>query len=128
MQAGTEERATRKGGASEGGMGRRAGPRRRVGNTVSLLITNVGELVTNQPEPQTGGSAPGAGPQIGPEPEAGGPGLDRGAGGAEPAAGPRTAGPRTAGAGLEGPGPFAALAGAALVIDEGRGAWTGPAS
>src|SRR5260221_6882922 len=52
---------------------------------VSVLITNVGELVTNQPELQ-------------------------------------------AGAGREGPGPFAALAGAALVIDEGRVAWTGPAS
>jgi imidazolonepropionase len=48
---------------------------------VSLLITNVGELVTNQPEPRTGGS-----------------------------------------------GPLAALTGAALVIDEGRVAWTGPAS
>src|SRR5258708_5445273 len=52
---------------------------------VSVLITDVGELVTNQPGIQ-------------------------------------------AGAGREGPGPFAALAGAALVIDEGRVAWTGPAA
>jgi imidazolonepropionase len=47
---------------------------------VSVLITNIGELVTNQPD----GQAPGAA--------------------------------------------FAAVAGAALVIDEGRVAWTGPAS
>jgi imidazolonepropionase len=46
---------------------------------VSVLITNIGELVTNQPEPGAGGG-------------------------------------------------FAAVAGAALVIDEGRVAWTGPAS
>jgi imidazolonepropionase len=52
---------------------------------VSVLITNIGELVTNRPEPE-------------------GPG------------------------GREGAGGFAAVAGAALVIDEGRVAWTGPAS
>ena len=46
---------------------------------MSVLITNIGELVTNQPEPGAGGG-------------------------------------------------FAAVAGAALVIDEGRVAWTGPAS
>jgi imidazolonepropionase len=51
---------------------------------VSVLITNIGELVTNQPEPG-------------------------------------------AGQGTGGVGPFAALAGAALVIDDGRVAWTGPA-
>lgn len=51
---------------------------------MSVLITNIGELVTNRPEPE-------------------GPG------------------------GREGAGGFAALAGAALVIDEGRVAWTGPA-
>jgi imidazolonepropionase len=51
---------------------------------VSLLITNIGELVTNQPEPGAG------------------------------------TGPGTAGR-------FAAVASAALVIDEGRVAWTGPA-
>ena len=47
---------------------------------MSVLITNVGELVTNQPAAQPGGAA------------------------------------------------YAACAGAALVIDEGRVAWTGPAS
>jgi imidazolonepropionase len=52
---------------------------------MSVLITNIGELVTNQPERDAD--------------------LDPG-----------------------GPGPFAAIAGAALVIDEGRVAWTGPAS
>ena len=51
---------------------------------MSLLITNIGELVTNQPEPGAG------------------------------------TGPGTAGR-------FAAVASAALVIDEGRVAWTGPA-
>ena len=50
---------------------------------MSVLITNIGELVTNRPEP-------------------GGPGGREGG--------------------------FAAVAGAALVIDEGRVAWTGPAS
>jgi imidazolonepropionase len=49
---------------------------------VSVLIRNIGELVTNEP-------APGAG---------------------------------------AGPGPFAARAGAALVIEDGRVAWTGPAA
>jgi imidazolonepropionase len=49
---------------------------------VSVLITNIGELVTNEPVPEAGA----------------------------------------------GPGPFAALAGAALVIEDGRVAWTGPAS
>jgi imidazolonepropionase len=53
--------------------------------SVSVLITNVGELVTNQPEPD-------------------------------------------AGAGRGGPGGFAAVADAALVMDEGRVAWTGPAA
>ena len=47
---------------------------------MSILITNIGELVTNQPDGQPGGAA------------------------------------------------YAALAGAALVIDDGRVAWTGPAS
>jgi imidazolonepropionase len=50
---------------------------------VSLLITNIGELVTNAPED-----------------------------GGEPA----------------GPGPFASIAGAALVLDAGQVAWTGPAA
>jgi len=50
---------------------------------VSTLITNIGELVTNEPGPDS----PGAGP-----------------------------------------GPFAAQHNAALVIDDGRVAWTGPAS
>ena len=51
---------------------------------MSLLITNIGELVTNAPDA---------------------------ADGARPA----------------GPGPFAAIAGAALVVEDGRVAWTGPA-
>jgi imidazolonepropionase len=51
---------------------------------VSLLITNIGELVTNAPDAASG---------------------------ARPA----------------GPGPFAAIAGAALVVEDGRVAWTGPA-
>ena len=50
---------------------------------MSTLITNIGELVTNEPGPDS----PGAGP-----------------------------------------GPFAAQHNAALVIDDGRVAWTGPAS
>jgi imidazolonepropionase len=52
---------------------------------VSLLITNIGELVTNAPD---------AGDAVRPA----------------------------------GPGPFAALAGAALVVEDGRVAWVGPAS
>ena len=51
---------------------------------MSLLITNIGELVTNAPD----------------------------AGGARPA----------------GPGPFAAIADAALVVEDSRVAWTGPAA
>jgi imidazolonepropionase len=58
---------------------------------VSTLITNIGELVTNSPEP-----ADGPGPPV-----AAGPGR---------------------------PGEAAALAGAALIIEDGRVAWTGPAS
>src|SRR5258708_13915472 len=40
----SERRATREGGASEGGMGRRVGPRRRAGNTVpssALVLTGI---------------------------------------------------------------------------------------
>ncbi len=66
---------------------------------MSVLITNIGELVTNQPDPDAGA-------------------VRRGAG--------RASGP--AGAGSGGPGLFAAVADAALVIDEGRVAWTGPAT
>jgi len=58
---------------------------------VSVLITNIGELVTNQPEPDA------------------------------------RAGREGSGSGRDGAGPFAAVTGAALVIDEGRVAWTGPA-
>jgi len=53
--------------------------------SVSVLITNIGELVTNAPDAADGG---------------------------RPA----------------GPGPFAAIADAALVVEDGRVAWTGPAS
>ena len=52
--------------------------------SVSLLITNIGELVTNAPDAADG---------------------DRPAG----------------------PGPFAAISDAALVVEDGRVAWTGPA-
>jgi imidazolonepropionase len=55
---------------------------------VSLLITNIGELVTNAPDAGDGARS----------------------------------------AGLAGPGPFAAIAGAALVVEDGRVAWAGPAS
>jgi imidazolonepropionase len=55
---------------------------------VSLLITNIGELVTNAPD----------------------------------------AGDGVRSAGLAGPGSFAAIAGAALVVEDGRVAWAGPAS
>jgi imidazolonepropionase len=73
---------------------------------VSILITNIGELVTNQPERDT-------------EPGPGGAGRVPGWGaGSEP--------PGPGGARLAGPGPFAAVADAALVIDGGRVAWTGP--
>ena len=65
---------------------------------VSVLITNIGELVTNAP---AGGDGPqGAGPQ-----------------------GDGQRGDRPQGA-----GPFAALADAAVVIEAGQVAWTGPAS
>jgi len=65
---------------------------------VSVLITNIGELVTNAP-------AGGAGPQ---------------------GAGPQGDGQR--GDRPQGAGPFAALADAAVVIEAGQVAWTGSAS
>ena len=68
---------------------------------MSVLITNIGELVTNQPGPKASAATHSAG---------------------------WVGGPGTAAAGRDGPGQFAALAGAGLVIDEGRVAWTGPAS
>lgn len=64
---------------------------------MSTLITNIGELVTNEPDGRDGGPAP----------DAGGPGR----GGGEPGA-----------------GRFSATADAALVIDRGVVAWTGPAA
>jgi imidazolonepropionase len=73
---------------------------------VSTLITNIGELVTNAPE-----AADGAGTAGFPGP-AGAAGLPGAAGAA----------------GLAGPGPFAAIADAALVMENGRVVWTGPAA
>ena len=65
---------------------------------MSTLLTNIGELVTNAAQD---------GPDTG---------------------GPDTGGPDTGGPDTGGPGAFAAIAGAALVIEDGRVAWTGPAS
>jgi imidazolonepropionase len=68
---------------------------------VSTLITNIGELVTNAPDAGSPGAVPtGTGP----------------------------AGTGPAGTGLTGPGPFAALRDAALITEDGRVAWTGPAA
>jgi imidazolonepropionase len=71
---------------------------------VSVLITNIGELVTNQPETAAGADGFGG----------------------DAADARRAAAQGAVGAG--GPGGFAAIADAALVMDEGRVAWTGPAS
>ena len=70
---------------------------------MSTLITNIGELVTNAPDDA---GARGSGNAGG----SGGAGGDRGAGGSVASRG------------------FAALSDAALVIEDGRIAWTGPAS
>ncbi len=88
---------------------------------VSVLITNIGEMVTNAP-----GDAAGA---AGPVAAAGS------AAGLVAAAG-SAAGPVAAGGSAAGPvaaagsaaGPFATLSSAALVLDGGLVAWTGPAS
>jgi imidazolonepropionase len=61
---------------------------------VSTLLTNIGELVTNAPEP----------------------------------GGPQAAGARSRGGQPPGAGSFAAVADAALVIEGGQVAWTGPAA
>jgi imidazolonepropionase len=71
---------------------------------VSVLITNVGELVTNQPETAAGADS------------FGGDAADARRAAAQGAVGARD------------PGGFAAIADAALVMDEGRVAWTGTAS
>jgi len=129
---------------------------------MSVLITNIGELVTNQPERDADLDPGGAGPVAGRRAadaarevtgrgaaDAGGedsgrraadgarevPGRRaadvpgevsrRGAADAAREGSGRPAGP---GAGSGGPGPFAAISDAALVIDEGRVAWFGPAS
>ena len=70
-----------------------------------MLITNIGELVTNAPDASSGPVWPGAG-----LPGAGLPGA--GLPGSVPS----------------GPGLFAVIEDAALVIEAGRVAWTGPAS
>jgi len=105
---------------------------------MSVLITNIGELVTNQPErdadldPGGAGLVAGRGAADAAREVAGRPAArDAGpAGPARPAGSAGLAGSAgpAAPAGSAGPGPFAAMAGAALVIDEGRVAWTGPAS
>ena len=68
---------------------------------MSTLITNIGELVTNAPE-------------------AGAPGV------VLTGTGPAGTGP--AGTGLTGPGLFAGMRDAALITEDGRVAWTGPAA
>ena len=74
----------------------------------SLLITNIGELVTNAPPDA---SAPRSGPPDSATPP------DSGA--------PDSGAPY---GGAPGPGTFASVADAALVIEAGRVAWTGPAA
>src|SRR6266581_8366424 len=76
-----------------------------------MLITNIGELVTNAPQPSGSAGA------IGPAGAIGAAGATGAAGTGQPA---RSSGAESAG--------FAAITGAALVIDDGRVAWTGPAS
>jgi imidazolonepropionase len=78
---------------------------------VSTLITNIGELVTNEPEADPSGPASRM------------PGGGAGSSGADPAGGAGSPG-----AGPPGAGSFTAVADAALVIDDGQVAWTGPAS
>src|ERR1017187_1818901 len=68
--------------------------------SVSTLITNIGELVTNAPDASTGPVRPG----------------------------PALPGPALPGPVPSGPGPFAVIEDAALVIEAGRVAWTGPAA
>jgi imidazolonepropionase len=103
---------------------------------VSVLITNIGELVTNNserpagPDAARGGRAVGRGVgPAGPDAARGGRAVGRGVGPAGPdaARGGRAVG-RSESAEPAGPGSFAAVADAALVIDEGRVAWTGPSS
>src|SRR5262249_53036781 len=59
----TEERATRERGASEGGMGRRAGPRRRAGSTVTAGQAEGASVTGDRAEGAsvTAGQAEGAG-------------------------------------------------------------------
>ena len=79
----------------------------------SLLITNIGELVTNAPPDA---AAPRSGPpDSATPPDSGAP--DSGA--------PDSGAPY---GGAPGPGTFASVADAALVIEAGRVAWTGPAA
>jgi imidazolonepropionase len=96
---------------------------------MSVLITNIGELVTNQPERDADPDSGRAGPVAGPGAADAARGV-AGRGAADAAGGvpASPAGSGAAPAGPAGPGPFASMAGAALVIDEGRVAWTGPAS
>jgi imidazolonepropionase len=91
---------------------------------VSILITNIGELVTNTGDHRAGasGAAAGAGRR------AGGGGPAAGAGGGGPVAGlGRGGGTAGTAGGLPGPGSYATLADAAIVLDRGVVAWTGPA-
>ena len=78
---------------------------------MSMLITNIGELVTNAPQPSGSAGA------IGPAGAIGAAGATGAAGTGQPA---RSSGAESAG--------FAALSDAALVIDDGRVAWTGRAA
>jgi len=85
---------------------------------VSLLITNIGELVTNAPPD---GGWPDAGAPDGGSPDGGAPGSGR-------ARGSGTSGGGAAVGGLAGSGAFASVTDAALVIEAGRVAWTGNAA
>jgi len=79
----------------------------------SLLITNIGELVTNAPPDA---AAPRSGPpDSATPPDSGAPDSGAPYGGAPYGGAP-------------GPGTFASVADAALVIEAGRVAWTGPAA
>jgi imidazolonepropionase len=85
---------------------------------VSLLITNIGELVTNAPPD---GGWPDTGAPDGGSPDGGAPGSGR-------ARGSGTSGGGAAVGGLAGSGAFASVTDAALVIEAGRVAWTGNAA
>src|ERR1019366_946074 len=87
---------------------------------VSTLITNIGELVTNAPDASTRPVQPGP---VQPGPVQPGPVQP---GPVQP--GPVQPGPALPGPVQAGPGSFAVIEDAALVVEAGRVAWTGPAA